>query len=755
MKTLDLNGEYRLYTCDCRTGPASPDHLPAEWISAVVPGNVELDYMAAGLLPDVFYSDNAKLAEALERKDFWYVRSFHLEYLPAENAVLCFDGVDTIAEYFLNGILIGASDNALISHEFPVRDALRTGENTLAVRIRSVTEYARQFDIKPYNVAFPGCYENLHIRKSAINFGWDISPRLLTAGIWKDVRLELREATRIKDVYLATASVYDDVAVLVLSCNTAQSDSVLGKCSLQIHGECGDSTFEYAYPLPHLGTTVYPYVHAPKLWWPNGMGAQNLYDVSVRILCEGSVLAEKKLRFGIRTVELKYGEATDENGNFAVFVNRQLCRCRGANHVPVSLLYSQAEAKYEEVVRTFRDSNSNMIRVWGGGIYEGDRFFDLCDEQGILIWQDMMLSCHAYPMERDFCDAIYRECEAVAMRLRNHPSLAFWCGGNETDWSYVCVGLNPNDDPISRQVIPNALKRSDPYRGYLPSTPYFSEEFYKKHGGRFYLDLNEIENERKGLPEEHYWWHRNDFLAVREQSHRFISEIGCSGAPPRSSADRCLPAGWSFDNDDDWKYHSWPTEGSCDTGYRYLFDGVPEDDNAKLLASQYYQAEAYKFITELCRMRKENNGILIWTMRENWPSFSSAVVDYYGRRKPAFDALRASYEPLQCMIDVSKGKAKCFLVNDTCKAQKVTVRIADESGSELYHQEVAVQKDELVRLLTELPLAETKLFLTEMKTEQENTVCNYRYAYTDKISFQTYCALREKNYPVFSACREK
>lgn len=750
MKTFDLNGEYRLYTCDCRTGPTSPDQLPAAWIPAAVPGNVELDYMAAGLLPDVFYADNVKLAEALERKDFWYVRSFRLEELPAETAVLCFDGVDTVAEYFLNGILIGTSDNALIAHEFPVSDALRKGENTLAVRIRSVTEYAEQFDIKPYNVAFPGCYENLHVRKSAINFGWDISPRLLTAGIWKGVRLELREDTRIKDVYLATASVYDDVAVLVLNCNTAQSDSVLGKCSLQIHGECGDSVFDYVYPLPYLGTTVYPYVYAPKLWWPNGMGAQNLYDVSVRLLREDEVLAEKKLCFGIRTVELKYGEATDEDGDFAVFVNRKLCRCRGANHVPVSLLYSQSESKYEEIVRTFRDSNSNMIRVWGGGIYEGDRFFDLCDEQGILIWQDMMLSCHAYPMEQDFCDAMDRECEAVAMRLRNHPSLAFWCGGNETDWPYVCVGLNPNDDPISRRVIPNALKRSDPYRGYLPSTPYFSNEFFKKHGGRFYLDLEEIKNERTGLPEEHYWWHRNDFLAVREQRHKFISEIGYSGAAPRGSTEQYLPADWSFENDEDWKYHAWPTEGSRDAGYRYLFDSVPEDDNAKLLASQYYQAEAYKFVAELCRMRKENNGILIWTMRENWPSFSSAVVDYCGNRKPAFSVLQASYEPLQCMIDICNGKAKCFLVNDTGEAQSVNVRITDERGRELYRQEIAAEKDELVHLLAELPLAETKLFLTEIKTVAGKEIRNYRYVYTGKIFFPTYCALREKKLPGFA-----
>lgn len=755
MKTTDLNGEYRLYSFSSDAAPALPSQLGDDWISATVPGNVELDYQRAGLLPDVFFAENYKAAEALEQKDFWYVRSFRVDELQKGNdAFLCFDGVDTVADYFLNGTKIGESRNMFIGHEFTVTDVLRVGENTLAVHIHSAVDYAKQFDTRPYNVAFPGCYENLSVRKAAINYGWDISPRLLTAGIFRDVRLELRDAVRFRDVYLTTASVYDGVAVLVLNVNTQMPREYFGKCELQIDGVCGEHRFSAKYPLPHQSTTVYPYVKNAALWYPNGAGEQNLYDISVKVLCGESVLAENCFRYGIRTVKLDFGEATGENGKFCLYVNNRKIRCRGANSVPVSMLYSQSEAGYDEVVRNFKDSNCNIVRVWGGGIYEGETFFNLCDELGILVWQDMMLSCHAYPMDDGFYQQICEEAEAIAKRIRNHPSLAFYCGGNETDWPYVCVGLNPNDDRISRKALKETLWQFDPYRDYYPSTPFFSNEFIRDHGGRFYLDLDEIKAERTSLPEEHYWWHREDFQSVREQNHIFIGEIGYSGAAPRKSTDKYLPAGWSYDSDKVWASHSWPTEGRRDIGYKYLFADLPDTDEAKLLSSQYYQAEAYKFIIELCRMRKDNNGIVIWTMRENWPSFSSAIVDYYGERKPAFDAVRLSYEPLQCMIDVVDGKAICCLVNDTGAAQTVKLRITDENGNAVYSDTFSVAADELVRELAVLPAKNAALLLTELQAG-DRTVFNYRYLYTDKISYHDYCALRARNLPAFKSFEEK
>lgn len=735
MKKIDLNGEYRLYSYEYQNAPEKPEQVSGGWISAIVPGNVELDYQKAGMLPDVFYAQNYKYAEALERKDFWYLRSFELPEEAEGEAWLCFDGVDTLAEYFLNGKKIGESSDMFIGSEFPVSDLLQSGENTLAVHIRSALMDAKQYDIRPYNVAFPGCYENLHIRKAAINYGWDISPRLLTAGIWKDVRLELREENRIKDVYLAAASVYDDVAVLVLSVNTTQTDAVLGKCELRICGRCGEHSFENTYPLPHQSTTVYPYVYGAKLWWPNGAGEQNLYDISVDLLCDGEVLATYPLRFGIRTLKLDFGEKTGEDGNFRVIVNNKPLRIRGANWVPVSMLYSQSEAGYANAVSHFRDSNCNMVRVWGGGIYEGDRFFDLCDENGILVWQDMMLSCHAYPMDDAFYLAMCNEAEAVARRIRNHASLAFYCGGNETDWPYVCVGLDPNDDRISRGALKDTLWQFDPYRSYYPSTPFFSREFIREHGGRFYLDLDEIKQERTSLPEEHYWWHREDFRSVCEQDHKFIGEIGYSGAPEKSSRDRFLPENTDISDDAAWEDHSYPCEGKRLQGNDYLFKNIPSGEEYE--ASRAYQAEAYKYITELCRVRPYCNGILLWTMRENWPSFSSAMVDYYDCRKPAFFAVKQAYEPLQCIMQQEADTVRVYLVNDSCKAQSITLKLTDKAGNVLYCGQHELSAETTVTELTTLPAIDNTVLLSEL-TNGTETIKNYIYLYTDKIDYPAY-----------------
>lgn len=736
MKTISLNGEYRLYTYDHDAAPQHPSALNGNFITASVPGNVENDYHQAGLLPDVMFGINARQASILERKDFWYIREFTLEE-PIQKANLCFDGVDTLADYFLNGEKIGSSGNMLIEHRFPVDGFLRQGRNTLAVHIRSAVLEAKKYDIRPYCYAFPGCYENLHIRKSAMNYGWDISPRLVSAGIWKDVYLELREKTEFRDVYLTTASAYDDLAILAVSCSADIDDTYLGKCTLRISGVCGESLFSQEYPMPHCCASVYPYVHHPKLWHPAGMGEQDLYEITLQLVCDNIVLAEYRTRIGIRTLKLVFGEKTGTEGQFHFLVNGKLLRCKGVNWVPLSLLHSQDPSVCRQAVLALKESNSNMVRVWGGGVYESNEFFDLCDEYGILVWQDMMLSCHAYPSTREFCDAIAKECEAVAKRLRNHPSLAIYCGGNETDWPYVSVGLDPNDDIISREVMKRTLYEFDPFRTLLPSTPYHSREAIEKYAGRFYNDLDEIKAARTELPDEHYWWHREDYLNVREQNHKFISEIGYSGGSSRTSINRYLPSGWTFDDDSAWEDHSYPTEGKRSVGISYLFTDVPQGDDEKLLASQFYQAEAYKFVVELCRIRKENNGILLWTLRENWPSFSSALIDYYGERKKAFYTVRISYEPVQCIIDIIDGRAECYLINDRLDVKNVTVTITDEHGTQLLSQTVHTKEDEAIYPLAVFHTDAHSLLLMHV-TDGEKDIFNYRFVYEGKLHYPTY-----------------
>ncbi len=736
-KVISLDGDYKLYSFETNKAPTHPSQLTGRCIPAQVPGNVELDFVRAGLLPDPYVGDNVRLARALERRDFWYVREFNLpaEYL-SEEIILRFEGVDTIAEYFINGMRIGESGNMFVSQVFRAEKYLHAGENELAIHIFSPIEYSKQFEILPQNVAFAECYESLHVRKAAHSYGWDILPRAVSAGIWRSVSLEVISDAEIGEVYLSTARVEGNLAVLVCSVQATLPDEVYGRCKLNISGVCGEHSFEYEYPFLHCGCTVYPYVNGAKLWQPAGYGFPHLYDICVKILYEGKIIAKKNLRFGIRKAELLFSEEIGEKGVFEFRVNGKRIRCRGANWTPLDIYHSRDREKIADAVQNFVDANCNLIRVWGGGVYEDEKFFELCDEKGLMVWQDFMLACHGYPMTEEFLRTISQEVSVVVRRIRNHPSLVLYCGSNETDWAYVCVGLDPNRDPVTRKTIPDAIFSIDPYRSYLPSTPYFSEISFREHGGRFFLDLEEIERERRSLPEEHFWWHRDDFLRFAGQDHQFISEIGFSGSPSKTSLDRMLPKGWHYEDNDFWREHSFPTETTRSTGYEYLFKGVPDSEEDRIRASRLYQAEAYKFVVETSRIREKVNGIVLWNMRDGYPVFASSLVDYYGEKKPAFFAVKMSFEPLQCFVAVEDKDLVIRVVNDFPEERNVQLKIWDGDAAVLFEGELTLSGDSRIEVLRK-KRSECQVVFSRISVNGK-AIENYRYIYENKIDYMDY-----------------
>lgn len=734
---LLLNGQYELYSYDCNNAPSAPDKLYGTPVAATVPGNVELDYMAVGLLPDMYVADNIEAARALESKDFWYVKQFDFTPDPsARRRTIIFDGVDCIAEYFVNGTKIGSSDNTLVPHSFDVTNAVTEGTNTLAVHIFSAVEHAKQYKIAPYNVAFDGCYESLHVRKSAACYGWDILPRAVSAGIWKDVCLTETIGAEIDNVYIATARAQSDVAVLVVSVNADIPDEYIGKCKLTVSGNSGCSEFSYTYPFSFNAATVYPYVYNPELWYPKGSGKQNLYDVSVEITCDGKVLCNRSLRYGIRTAKIVFGDEIGKNGDFYVEVNGKKVRIRGIDHTPIDVYHSKDLAKTAEVVNDIAELNCNLVRIWGGGVYENDLFYDLCDEKGILVWQDVMLACHAYPQTDEFLTKIDAEVKAAVMRLRNHPSLLTWCGSNETDWAYVCVGLDPNDDKVTRKAIADALCQTDTYRTYLPSTPYFSRNFVREYGERFYLDLVEIAEQRRALPQEHYWFHRDDFKRFTDQTHKFIAEIGYSSAPSDELLNKALPEGWNFVADDGWENHSYTTESKRTTGIDYLFANVPQTNADLAEASRLYQAEAYKYIVEKSRIKAWQNGIVLWNLRDGYPIFASSVVDFDGWRKPAYKYISASYEPLQCLFDVTDNTVDVYVVNDGTFDGTVHLCIIDSDGEVLFDNDVQTAPGTIIKVAS-LDVADG-VGLTSTLTYDNQALRNFAYVCKNLINFEQY-----------------
>ena len=748
MRVINLDGACKLYGYKSGTAPTSPKDIVGDYIPSNIPGNVEIDLMKANLLPNIYQGTNVELTRAYELYDWWYVKDFEVQDLWQDKDIfLVFDGVDTYAEYFLNGVKIGESDNMLISHEFAVDSCLKQGSNQVAVHIFSAIKKAENFAVDPLQVADWECFENLRCRKPAHCYGWDIFPRVVSAGIWRSVRLEYREKIRIENVYLSTMFVRDDLAGLAFHYELKLPAELFGKYHIEFYGKCKDREFKFTYPVTFKAATKFPYVNNPVFWWPNGMGAANLYEIKVTLRDKNEELIDEKvLHFGIRHVRLERADFYGDNG-FRLYINNQPVLCKGANWVPLDVLHSKDAEKYEECVMNYVENNSNMVRVWGGGVYEDEKFFELCDKYGIMVWQDIMLSCHLYPQDEDFSKQLSKEVESFVRRVRNHPSIVMYCGSNETDWIYFCTGQDPNDDVLTRKVIPEAIRRNDPYRVYYPSTPMFTKEYVKKMGGRFLIDLQEIEASRTDMPEEHYWWHRDDYETYADMKHCFVGEIGYSGCISLDSMKECMDvSSLCVENEytgDAWKYHDYSTDGDIRHATKYYFGELPDTLADFVLSSQILQAEAYKFLIEQTRVKKPYmTGILLWNMRDGWPAYNSALVDYYGRKKLSHDYVKQSQQPLVMVMDKMVG----YVCNDSLNAFEGTYCVYNAQGKALAEGTFDVAANQNQKLGDFAEVIKDKYLILELKVKDE---VYYNHYINGKRTHDF------KEYKQFLACYQK
>ena len=755
MKTIKLDGVCTLYAYKTGTAPDAPQDIVGNGIPSNIPGNVEIDLMNAGVLPNIYQGANVEKTREFELCDWWYVKDFDIDEVPCDSdSFLVFEGVDTYAEYFLNGIRIGESDNMLIAHEFAVDETLRQGKNQLAVHIFSAVKKSENFKVNPLEVADWECFGNLRCRKPAHAYGWDIFPRVLSAGIWRSVKLEFRPKIRIESVYLSTVFAKENLAGLAFHYELKLPAEKFGKYRIELSGVCGENKFLFKYPVSYKAATKFPYVEKPLLWWPNGTGKANLYEVTVALYDENNGLIDEKiLAFGIRHVRLERSDFIGENG-FRLYINEQPVLCKGANWVPLDVLHSKDAEKYEECVMNYVENNSNMVRVWGGGVYEDEAFFDLCDRYGIMVWQDIMLACHAYPQDAEFSKQLSKEVESFVKKVRNHPSIVLYCGSNETDWIYFCTGQAPNDDVLTRKVIPEAIRFNDPYRLYYPSTPMFTKEYVKKMGGRFLVDLQEIEASRTDLPEEHYWWHRDDYETYGVMKHCFVGEIGYSGCLALESMKECMDVD-SLNKENGycgeaWKYHDYSTDGDIRHATKYYFGELPDTLEDFILSSQISQAEAYKYLIEQTRIKRPYmTGILLWNMRDGWPAYNSALVDYYGRKKLSYYYVKQSQQPLVFIMDDS---LKGYVCNDSLKKYQGEYRIYDGSEKLLQSGDFCVGSNQNAQIGDFSGLKNEKYLILELcvgnqiyynhfinEKRVHNFECYKKFlsVYTEKLGFQS------------------
>ncbi|MCL2519204.1 MAG: hypothetical protein FWF15_11640, partial [Oscillospiraceae bacterium] len=424
-------------------------------------------------------------------------------------------------------------------------------------------------------------------------------------------------------------------------------------------------------------------------WWPRGYGDAHIYNVRAALLYGSKELDITTSVLGVRTVELKRTAVTslDNPGDFRFIVNGEPIMCKGSNWVPLDAFHSNDRNRYDEALALFHDTHCNILRCWGGNVYEDHAFFDLCDRYGIMVWQDFGMACALYPRDEEFYEKIRTEAASVVRKLRCHPSIVLWAGDNECDYNYMGRGMDPNLNILTREILKKVVENEDPARPYLPSSPFVTPEAYATG------------NPGAHMPEDHLWGARDTFKAefYHNKTVHFISETGYHGCPSRESLEKFLSSDklWSYQDNDEWILHCADAFGKHGSyAYRVslmanqireYFGICPDNLDDFILASQINQAEAKKHFIETTRLRKwRRTGIIWWNMIDGWPQFSDAVVDYYFNKKLAYHYIKRVQNPVCVMIaEPENWHSEVKISNDTLKSYSGRYRLWDGETDEI------------------------------------------------------------------------
>lgn len=761
---ISLNGTWNLEFWEQEdspvTNPSEIASLKTTKLSATVPGNVELDLLAAGMIDDPSVGNNIYKLRPYEFCQWMYSRHFSAPPLEkGQRLILDFEGIDCIADIWLNGEKIGSAEDAMIAHRFDVTGKAKTGDNLLQVVLHSAVLEAQKQLVGTYS--FRHYTESVWIRKPRHCYGWDIMPRLVSAGLWRDVSLIVQDPVSISDVHWVTVdtdpatgkvSAFVDVQVKYPA-------SKIDKVKLRVELEKdGRSAYEMERILPTFAWRTEFTLDKADLWWPKGYGDPALYDGTVSIIDEdGSVLASETRKVGFRTVRLDRSEMIkDGKGEFSFFINGERIFVRGTNWVPLDGFHSRDAKWVDSTLDMVVDLNCNMIRCWGGNVYEDTPFYDRCDREGIMVWQDFSMAGVIYPQDEEFVSKLRKEIKQVVIKFRGHPSLAIWSGNNENDnsllWTLPTFHIDPNRDVISRKMIPEVLYEFDPTRPYLPSSPYFSEEAFQNGC------------QRSDLPQDHLWgprgYYKDSFY--KDAQAIFVSEIGYHGAPNIDSIEKMFTKGCRFPwtKDGDWN-EEWMTksvrplpffvefEGRNDLMTKQinlLFGFRPKTLEDFVAASQSTQAEAMKYFVEKFRgERFRRTGIIWWNVRDGWPIVSDAIVDYYNSKKLAYTYLWNAQRTVCVLVnDEEGGVLPLRAVNDSFVPEEGKVKVTDvESGKVLYNGKFSVGSNDR-SLVAGLPVPQGQgVLLIEYETGGQKFRNHYLYG-APPFDFKSYQSWMKK-----------
>ncbi len=775
LNKTELSGSWKLFYAEnrnvkkmreCITTTADAQRLIYSSVDAVVPGNFERDLERAGLIGDPYFGMNTLEVQKLENLHLWYCRSFAFEGTADENTFLSFEGIDTVAEIYLNGKLLREVSNMFLTYEIPV-PGLRQGENDLVVHIIPAVIASRKYDIPVSSNAQKYNYESLYIRKAASMYGWDIMPRIVSGGIWKPVSLIQKKSDRIDDVYIYANRADEHTADLNISYQLTIDRDFVHDYTIRVKGVCGDSTFYAEREILHTSHRINAYVSNPKLWFPKNAGTPHLYDVTVELLYVGEVVDTYALRTGIRTVELVRTSTTSENGegDFCFKINGKRVFAMGTNWVPLDAFHANDVNRIDPAIDMAVDIGCNIIRLWGGNVYEHPHFFDRCDEEGILVWHDFGMGCAVYPQDKRFLDMLEPEFEFILKQNRNHPSIVLWAGDNECDQAFAWAGIrrDPNHNVITRKLLADLIRIHDVSRPYLPSSPFIDEEAYRTG---------------KPISEDHLWGPRDYFKGdyYKNTVCHFASETGYHGCPsPKSlatfiSKEHLWPI---FDPssdvsefgmpDKEWLVHAACMRADWSDPYAYriplmtrqvrtLFGSVPDNLDDYALMSQISQAEAKKYFIERFRItRGRRNGIIWWNLIDGWPQISDAIVDYNYCKKLAYHYIKRAQAPVCLAFDEPENGGRTITlygINDTTKDVTVSYRVRNLTDGTVCAKASAHLAHEASSCLITMDIEqdEKKFYLIEWEVNDGETVVrgkNHYHTNIINIDYKAYRAAME------------
>jgi beta-mannosidase len=683
MKKLDLNGSWWFRAVDAY-GLLPPQWKDAlELMSAEVPGTVHTDLLKNGLIQDPYYRMNEQDLQWIDLVQWEYSRTFDVDatLLHEDVVYLVACGLDTYADIRCNGKKVAITDNMFVEHRCEIRKLLRAGKNRIVVTFDSPTVRARMLERKhgPLEVALEP--QRVYIRKAQYSFGWDWGPRLATSGIWRNVSLEGFSHARLKDPFVKIRRIGVREALVDVTATVER----YRRSSLQAHiiVNGGDAPVSATESVRGNRLKMSFRVRNPRLWWPSGMGEQPMYHAIITLRSGTDELQWMKVQFALRTVKLIQEE--DAGGkSFVISINGERVYCKGANWIPGdSFLPRMPDDHYERLLRLAKDAHMNMVRVWGGGVYERDTFYDLCDRLGLMVWQDFMYACGEYPDTKWFLRGAEEEAIAIVQRLRNHPGIVLWCGNNECEWLYCTAHRENSPDDmrgsaIFRDTLPAVVNKYDGTRPYWRSTPF----------GRGFPNAESNGNHHQW----EVWSFWKDYPEYRKNTARFVTEFGFQApAHLRTYEEVTLPDD-RHPQSPVMEHRNKQVEG---TERLFRFQAahytVGKSFEEFVYKGQLVQAEALKCAVEHWRRRKYRTaGSLFWQLNDCWPVSSWSVIDSCLRPKAAYYYARRFFAPVLVSFVADNGEVEVWVSSDLRSKLKgrLEMRLLSFGGEQLWSHAV-------------------------------------------------------------------